>query len=85
MTYSISVTPNARRSLGKLSHESAERIARAIDALASEPRPTGCKKLKGADELWRIRVGDYRVIYTINDGKLLVLVVRVGHRRDVYE
>ena len=55
-----------------------------IEALANQPRPTGAKKLKGRDDLWRIRVGDYRIIYEIRDRILVVLVVRVGHRREVY-
>jgi len=55
-----------------------------IDALADGPRPAGAKKLKGGGELWRIRVGDYRIVYAVRDRILLVLVVRVAHRREVY-
>ncbi|MDJ0899633.1 MAG: type II toxin-antitoxin system RelE/ParE family toxin [Xenococcus sp. MO_188.B8] len=55
-----------------------------IDALATEPRPEGVVKLKGEENLYRIRVGDYRVIYNVQDDRLLVLVVKVGHRGDVY-
>ena len=54
-------------------------------ALAEDPRPLGCKKLKGRKDQWRIRVGDYRVVYTIDDAKLLVEVTRVRHRSEVYE
>jgi mRNA interferase RelE/StbE len=52
--------------------------------LEQDPRPPGCKKLKGRDA-WRIRIGDYRVIYEINDGHLIVTVITIGHRREVYE
>jgi mRNA interferase RelE/StbE len=60
------------------------RIASAIDALAGDPRPSGVTKLRGPEGFYRIRVGDYRVVYAIEDDVLLVLVVRVGHRREVY-
>ena len=60
------------------------RIAPKIEALADEPRPPGVKKLAGEEELYRIRVGDYRVIYAIEDAELVVLVVMVGDRKDVY-
>jgi mRNA interferase RelE/StbE len=60
------------------------RIRARVDALATNPRPAGAKKLKSRDELWRIRVGDYRIVYEIRDRVLLVLVLRVAHRREVY-
>ncbi len=60
------------------------RIAAAIDRLAVDPRPSGVRKLTGADNLWRIRVGDYRIVYEIEDDRLVVLIVRIGHRRDIY-
>jgi mRNA interferase RelE/StbE len=63
-------------------------IARLIprpEDLASNPRPSGCKKLRGGDSEWRIRAGDYRVVYTIDDAKLLVEVTRIRHRSEVYE
>ncbi len=84
MTYRISFQPRASRELEKLPNAARERIACAIDALESNPRPHGCKKLVGMNA-WRIRVGDYRVVYQIHDGRLLVLVVRIGHRRDIYD
>ncbi len=83
MVYQISFKPSAKRELAKLPNDAAERIARAIDALASQPRPPGCKKLAG-EEAWRVRIGDWRVVYQIHDARLVVLVVRVAHRRDVY-
>ncbi len=60
------------------------RIDRKIMALAENPRPPGCKKLKGYKDQWRVRVGNYRVVYTVNDQKLLVEVTRIRHRTDVY-
>ena len=62
----------------------AARILTRIEALGAEPRPAGCRKLRGANDLWRLRIGDYRVIYMIDDDVLLVVVVTVGHRREVY-
>jgi mRNA interferase RelE/StbE len=59
-------------------------ILASIVALASNPRPTGCVKLEGAESLWRVRVRDYRVVYQITDRQLLVTVVKIGHRKDVY-
>ena len=84
MPYTITIKPSAKRSLAKLPKDVGERIARAIDGLAFQPRPSGCKKLEAADRLWRIRAGDYRIVYEIRDDVLLVLVIRIGHRRDIY-
>ncbi len=61
------------------------RVAAKLRALAEDPRPRGCQKLAGREDIWRVRVGDYRVLYQILDESLLVLVVRVRHRKDVYE
>lgn len=61
-----------------------ERIQRHIDALATEPRPPGCVKMSGIERTYRIRVGDYRIIYEIRDNVLIVLVLRIGHRREAY-
>jgi mRNA interferase RelE/StbE len=77
--------PAAQRQLAKLPRNVGERIARAIDALSDQPRPSGCKKLAGPDDLWRIRVGDYRIVYQIDDDRLVVLVTTIGHRREVYD
>lgn len=85
MTYRVEFTRAALRQVEKLERRESLRVLAAIEALASEPRPVGVKKLKGEDNAWRVRVGDHRVIYEIHDGRLLVVVFRVGHRRDVYE
>ena len=84
--YRILVSHSAEKDLEKLPASVNKRVAKAIDGLAEEPRPHGCKKLKGTDEdLWRIRIGDYRVIYHISDKIEIVDIRRVRHRRDVYE
>ena len=82
--YTVYLKPAAERALKKLPRDVLPRIARAIDRLRTDPRPTGVTALQGDPGLLRIRVGDYRLIYTVNDAVLTVLVVTVGHRRDVY-
>ena len=83
--FSIQSTPSAKHDLARLSPEVQRRISRSIDRLAVEPRPSGSKLLSGnARRIWRIRVGDYRVLYEIHDDQLVVLVIRVGHRREIY-
>lgn len=84
-TYRIELRTSAARSLSRLPKQTQQRIAVAIDALAQEPRPNGCKKLKGHAETWRVRVGDYRVLYTVQDDVLCVEVIRIAQRKDVYE
>ncbi len=83
MTYRISLVPSAARQLKRLERPTQRRIRDAIDALADDPRPQRCSKLSGLDA-YRIRVGDYRVIYQIRDDRLVVLVVRIAHRADAY-
>ena len=61
-----------------------KRIVRALEILAGNPRPPGVVKMAGDDDLWRVRVGDFRIVYEIHDDVLLVLVLRIGHRGDVY-
>lgn len=84
--YEILLTPGARRDLASLPVAAQRRIARAIDGLAFDPRPAGSRLLAGkpAERIWRLRIGDRRVLYEIRDARLLVLVVRVAHRRDAY-
>ncbi|TAM60824.1 type II toxin-antitoxin system RelE/ParE family toxin [bacterium] len=84
MTYRIEFTRAARKTLLDLGTADQRRIARVIDALASNPRPRGHQKLEGGGSMLRIRVGSYRVIYDIDDDTLLVLVLKIGHRREVY-
>lgn len=86
MSYSIFFKETARKELLALPKKILNKVAVAIDGLAENPRPTGVKKLKGQGEnLWRIRVGDYRVIYLIDDAVRIVNVRKIGNRRDVYD
>ncbi len=62
-----------------------ERVVARIEALAHDPRPVGARKLRGADNLWRVRVGDYRIVYGLDDRRRLVDIVRIRHRRDAYD
>jgi mRNA interferase RelE/StbE len=82
--YTITFARSARKELEVLSAKEAKRVFYKIQALAQEPRPAGCRKLVGEDDLWRIRVGDYRVIYLINDREHIVDVIQVRHRGDAY-
>jgi len=81
--YRLEFRPAAIRALRQLDAVSAGRVRGAIALLASEPRPPSSRKLSGRDA-YRVRVGDYRIIYTIDDPKRIVVVVLIGHRRDVY-
>ena len=83
MTYTIAILRRAQRELQRLPHEDYERVRDAIRALAQNPRPTGCLALRGRAG-WRIRIGNYRVVYEINDVQHVVTILHVGHRRDVY-
>ena len=80
----VEFLPSAARQLAKLDRAVQHRIAARVDALAGDPRRVGSVKLRGADDVWRRRVGDYRILYQLFDDRLLVLVIRIGHRRDVY-
>lgn len=84
MVYRIEFRPSAVRDLAKLDQPAMEKIAKKIDALAHDSKPMGVEKLKGHGNRYRLRVGVYRVIYGIEDYILLVLVVRIVHRREVY-
>lgn len=83
--YSVDLKPSAQKELDKLPANLIERIFPKLEALGAEPRPAGCKKLKGGRQEWRIRVGDYRVVYTIDDAKLRVSITRIRHRSEVYD
>jgi len=84
--FEVRLTPGAERKLGGLQRPVQVRIARTIDLLAISPRPRGAKLLtsEGPPRIWRVRVGDYRILYQIHDDQLLVLIIAVAHRRDVY-
>lgn len=83
MTYEIKLKPNFVKQLKKVDNKQAKRILVKIQQLADNPMPLASKQLKGV-EARRLRIGDYRVIYKVEDGQLIVLVLAVGHRKDVY-
>lgn len=85
MTYRVEVAAAAVRQLRKLDRSAQRRVQAAIELLAAEPRPNGAKKLVGGDGEWRVRTGDYRIVYEIHDNVLLVLVIAIGHRREIYD
>ena len=85
MTYRVEFTTAAARQVRKLPPAVRDRILDAIEDLEDGPRPYGVKKLKGEETAWRIRVGDYRVLYDVIDSQLLVTVIRAAHRREVYK
>lgn len=83
MSYTVGILSPAKKSLSRLPEQFQTRIARAVLLLADNPRPLGVVKLTNR-EAWRIRVGDYRVIYTIDDKQAQIVVYAIGHRRDIY-
>lgn len=84
MTYRVEVLPAARKALSRIHPSSRARIEGAILLLAQDPRPPASRRLRGRDG-YRVRIGDHRILYLIRDEVLLVVVVTIGHRRDVYE
>jgi mRNA interferase RelE/StbE len=84
MTYQIEFANQAAKQFKTLPFQIQAQLKAKIDALSTNPRPYGVTKLAGEDDLYRIRSGDYRIIYTIQDQQLLVLIVKIGHRRDIY-
>jgi mRNA interferase RelE/StbE len=84
-SYAVEIKPSARKELEALPNHVLPRVVRKIQSLSDNPRPAGCKKLKGYKDLWRIRVGDWRVVYIIDDAVRIVSVTRIAHRREVYE
>ena len=83
--YAVEVKLAARKELDGLPDTVLARAVRHIESLSDLPRPAGCKTLKGYRDQWRIRIGDWRVVYLIDDTLKLVSIVRIAHRRDVYE
>ncbi|MBI4081746.1 MAG: type II toxin-antitoxin system RelE/ParE family toxin [Candidatus Lambdaproteobacteria bacterium] len=82
--YEVVYVRTAERDLRKLTRTNQQRVARAVKALATEPRPPGCRRLQTADVRYRIRVGDLRIVYRVEDERLLVLVIRIDRRDRVY-
>ncbi|QUS60092.1 type II toxin-antitoxin system RelE/ParE family toxin [Synechocystis sp. PCC 7339] len=83
--YRIEVLKSAQKSFSKLPKDIQARIVQKIDNLAINPYPTDTKKLKNGNGLFRVRVGDYRIIYKVQDNELVILIVKVAHRREVYD
>lgn len=82
--YELRLVRSARKELEALPDAVLTRVARHLDALQTTPRPSGCKKLRGATDLWRVRVGDYRIIYHVDDGAQLIEVRAIRDRKDAY-
>ena len=82
--YAVEFLPSAARDFAALEASVHRRIARRINQMAADPRGGGAVKLRGAEDIWRARVGDYRVLYRIETDRLVVLVIKIAHRRDVY-
>lgn len=83
--YTLVINRSASKEIRNLSASARQRVLAAIEALAYDPRPRGCKKLRGTENDYRVRIGNYRVIYQIQDQVVTVIVLKVGHRRDIYE
>jgi mRNA interferase RelE/StbE len=83
--YAVDIKPSARKELENLSDKLIARLLPKIEGLASNPRPSGCKKLRGYKDLWRIRIRDYRIVYILDDDHKMLSVTRIAHRKDVYE
>ena len=82
--YRVEVARRAIKALAALPRQEQQRVRAAIDLLADNPRPPGCAKLTGEDDTYRVRVGVYRIVYEVLDDRLLIQVIRIGHRRDIY-
>lgn len=83
-SYRVEIARSAAKDFRAIDRKWIPKILAVIESLESNPRPAGCKKLTGSDHTYRVRIGDYRVVYDIQDDLLIILVVRIRHRRDVY-
>jgi len=83
-SYRVEVSATAEKQIKNLQRDDQERVLRAIVLLAHDPRPQGCRKLKGYENTYRIRLGVFRIIYCIDDERLMVVIIKVGHRKHVY-
>ena len=84
MAYQLFIRRSAEKEIADIPKPIRSRVADKIHALSDEPRPSGCKKLSGEDRAWRIRIGDYRVVYEVNDAEKYIEIRVVAHRKDVY-
>jgi mRNA interferase RelE/StbE len=83
-SYRVELTRSAEKDLRRIDRSRVPSIFTALEGLSRDPRPPGVKKLAGTEQTYRIRVGDYRIVYEVEDTVLLVLVIRIAHRKDVY-
>lgn len=83
-SYRVEITRSAERQLGRLPRPDQERMARAMLALAEDPFPRGTRKLSGYDDVFRVRVGRYRILYSVSDAEVIIIILKIGHRKDVY-
>ena len=83
-SYGIEISRTAEKQLRKLPRDDQQRVVNSILALAEAPRPRGSRKLSGYDDVFRIRVGSYRVLYSISGQTLVIIILKIGHRRDIY-
>jgi mRNA interferase RelE/StbE len=84
MKYTVRMESRVHKTLDRLPGDLHGRILRKLDALEDNPRPFGVEKLTGGEDLYRVRVGDWRIVYAIRDRELVVIIIRIGHRREVY-
>ena len=84
MRYRVELVPSAARAFKKLDHLTQLHVRRKIDSLANDPRPPGVKLLSAEERIYRLRAGDFRILYQVNDKVLTILVIAIGHRREVY-
>ena len=80
----VRISRSAERQFWKLTNDWQGRVGQAVQALATDPFPRGCRKLTGYDDVFRIRVGRYRILYSVSSSTLIIIVLKIGHRRDVY-
>ncbi len=85
MSYKLIILPRAEKELKKLPQKEFLKVDETILQLANEPRPAGCKKLQGIEDTYRVRVGDYRILYRIEDTQLIIEVIRIANRKDAYK
>ena len=84
MKYAVRLDPRTWKGIERLPDDIRGRIVRRLKSLEEDPRPPGVAKLSGAEDLYRVRAGDWRIVYAVRDRELVVVVVRLGHRREVY-
>lgn len=84
MSYRLVIQPRAEKAMDKLPRQVRERLLEKIESLPSEPRPSEVRKVRGTENGWRVRVGDYRIVYEIREPQRVVRIIRIAHRKDVY-